>query len=142
VRKVRLARIADREQVEMPTRAGEVEAVRQRAPVFAVVRATASITGSAWGKSLKTRIVDVGGLRIIALGTRFEADGQELSVAPFLNPAAELARKAPAALALNVASSLIIGVVASCPLAIVAKENSRVWKIPVCHICHRLRLRY
>jgi len=43
VSKVRLARIAAREQIEMPPSAGEMEARRQRAPVFALVRACAAL---------------------------------------------------------------------------------------------------
>jgi hypothetical protein len=63
--------------------AGRVKILRdllpcQAAPVFALMRALSSIarltTTSAWAKSLKTRIVVVGGLRIIALGARLKTD--------------------------------------------------------------------
>jgi hypothetical protein len=106
---VRLAHVADREQVEVPLGAVEMETRRQRAPVFArCMRAprsiTAAITGKAWGKSLKTRIVVSGGLRITALGARFETEGQKLSVAALLDPAAELAREASAASARDIDS--------------------------------------
>jgi hypothetical protein len=69
------------------------------------VRAPRSITrlttATAWAKSLKMRIVGVGGLRMIALGARLETDGQKLSVAALFNPAGELAGEALAALTLN-----------------------------------------
>jgi hypothetical protein len=38
VRKMRLARIADREQIEMLPGAGEMEARGQSAPIFALMR--------------------------------------------------------------------------------------------------------
>jgi hypothetical protein len=102
VRKVRLSRIANREQVEMPLGAGEMEARRQGAPVFALVRAGAALHHAVDdGYSLKMRIVGVGGLRIIALGARLETDGQKLSVAALFNPAGELAGEALAALTLS-----------------------------------------
>ncbi len=41
MRKVRLARVADREEIEMPPGTGEMEARGRGAPAFALVRACA-----------------------------------------------------------------------------------------------------